>query len=108
VKALRFKARLSAAWAGFNRVVEDYGTYASTFGYVRGASFFLARRRLANLGRQVELMIPGTDIPLTLRVGTSDVEVFREILHRTARSIQNRLQPFILPSSGRLPHRNPP
>jgi FkbM family methyltransferase len=79
VKALRFKARLSAAWAGFNRAVEDYGTYASTFGYVRGASFFLAGRRLANLGRRVELMIPGTDIPLMLRIGTSDVEVFREI-----------------------------
>lgn len=77
--ALRFKARLSAAWAGFNRVVEDYGTYASTFGYVRGASFYLGRQRLSEQGRLVTLMIPGTDVPLTLRVGTSDVEVFREI-----------------------------
>jgi FkbM family methyltransferase len=79
VTALPFKPLLSAGWAGFNRVVDDYGTYASTFGYTRGASNYLARRRLASQGRRVELMIPGTDTSLTLRAGTSDVEVFREI-----------------------------
>lgn len=79
MKKLGFKDRFHGAWPALNGMVEDYSSYAATFGYVRAASIFPARRRLSSAGRRMEVMIPGTDIPLTLRVGTSDVDVFEEI-----------------------------
>lgn len=79
MKKLSFKDRVHGAWPALNGMVEDYSSYAATFGYIRAASMFPARRRLSSAGRRVEVMIPDTDIPLTLRVGTSDVDVFEEI-----------------------------
>ncbi len=79
MKKIGFKDRFHGAWPALNGMVEDYSSYAATFGYIRAASIFPARRRPSNAGRRVEVLIPGTDIPLTLRVGTSDVDVFEEI-----------------------------
>jgi FkbM family methyltransferase len=74
-----FKDRFHRAWPALNNTVECYSSYAAAFGYARATSIFPARNTSSNLGRRVEVMIPGTDIPLTLRVGTSDVDVFEEI-----------------------------
>lgn len=39
----------------------------------------LTRRRAFKLGRRIQVVIPGTEIPLTLRLGTSDINVFQEV-----------------------------
>jgi FkbM family methyltransferase len=79
VKKVGFKDRIHGAWPALNSVVDDYSSYAATFGYMRATSIFPARRRLSSRGRRVDVTIPGTDKRLTLRVGTSDVDVFEEI-----------------------------
>lgn len=62
-----------------NSAADYYGTYAAIFGYARGASLLLTSRRASKSGQRMEVMLPGTDIPLTLRLGTSDISVFKEI-----------------------------
>src|ERR1700735_389142 len=62
-----------------NSAADYYDAYAAAFGYARGASLLLTSRRASNLGKRMEVMLPGTDIPLTLRLGTSDISVFKEI-----------------------------
>lgn len=66
--------------------VLGYAAHAATFGAARGASVLLATRirrklagRRASGGRRVAVKLPGTDIPLTLRLHSSDVNVFYEI-----------------------------
>jgi FkbM family methyltransferase len=39
----------------------------------------LTSRRASKLGKRIEVMLPGTDIPLTLRLGTSDISVFKDM-----------------------------
>ena len=56
-----------------------YDAYAAAFGYTRGASLLLTSRRASKSGKRTEVMLPGTDIPLTLRLGTSDISVFKDI-----------------------------
>ena len=63
----------------FNSAADYYGTYAAIFGYARGASLLLTSRRASKSGQRMEVMLPGTDIPLTLRLGTSDIGVLKEI-----------------------------
>jgi FkbM family methyltransferase len=63
----------------FNSAADYYDAYAAAFGYTRGASLLLTSRRASKLGKRMEVMLPGTDIPLTLRLGTSDISVFKEI-----------------------------
>jgi FkbM family methyltransferase len=63
----------------FNSAADYYDAYAATFGHTRGASLLLTSRRASKLGKRMEVMLPGTDIPLTLRLGTSDISVFKEI-----------------------------
>jgi FkbM family methyltransferase len=74
-----FRAWVHSARPAFNSAADYYGTYAATFGYTRGASLLLTSRRASRLGQRTEVMLPGTDIPLTLRLGTSDISVFKEI-----------------------------
>jgi FkbM family methyltransferase len=62
-----------------NSAADYYDAYAAAFGYTRGASLLLTSRRASKLGKRMEVMLPGTDIPLTLRLGTSDISVFKEI-----------------------------
>jgi FkbM family methyltransferase len=62
-----------------NNAADYYDAYAAAFGYARGAALLLASRRPSTLGKRMEVMLPGTDIPLTLRLGTSDISVFKEI-----------------------------
>ena len=62
-----------------NSAADYYDAYAAAFGYARGASLLLTSRRASNLGKRMDVMLPGTDIPLTLRLGTSDISVFKEI-----------------------------
>ncbi len=62
-----------------NSAADYYDAYAAAFGYTRGASLLLASRRASKLGKRMEVMLPGTDIPLTLRLGTSDISVFKDI-----------------------------
>jgi FkbM family methyltransferase len=66
-------------WPAVNTAVERYSSHAAVFGYTQAASRLLFGRRAARRAQRVEAMLPGTDIPLTLRLGTSDVDVFREI-----------------------------
>jgi FkbM family methyltransferase len=62
-----------------NSAADYYDAYAAAFGNTRGAALLLTSRRPSKLGKRMEVMLPGTDIPLTLRLGTSDVSVFKEI-----------------------------
>jgi FkbM family methyltransferase len=62
-----------------NSAADYYDAYAAAFGHTRGASLLLTSRRPSKLGKRMEVMLPGTDIPLTLRLGTSDISVFKEI-----------------------------
>lgn len=58
----------------------DYVAYALTFGIARGTSLFaISRGRRKSASRLVTVTVPGTDIPITLRLGSSDMSVFREI-----------------------------
>ena len=75
----RFRAWANSAWPAFNEVMDRYSAYAATFGYVRGASLFLASRKAFKRGKRTEVMVPGTHIPLTLRLGTSDISVFQHV-----------------------------
>ena len=63
----------------FHSAADYYDAYAAAFGHTRGASLLLTSRRASNVGKRMEVMLPGTDIPLTLRLGTSDISVFKEI-----------------------------
>jgi FkbM family methyltransferase len=63
----------------FNSAADYYDAYAAAFGHRRGASLLLTSRRPSRLGKRTQVMLPGTDIPLTLRLGTSDISVFKEI-----------------------------
>src|ERR1700722_756833 len=74
-----FEAWVHGARPAFNSAVDCYYAYAATFGYTRGASLLLTSRRASKLENRTEVMLPGTDIPLTLRLGTSDISVFKEI-----------------------------
>jgi FkbM family methyltransferase len=74
-----FQAWVHGVRPAFNGAADYYGAYAATFGYTRGASLLLTSRRASKLGQRLEVMLPGTDIPLTLRLGTSDISVFKEI-----------------------------
>jgi FkbM family methyltransferase len=62
-----------------NSAANYYDAYAAAFGYTRGASLLLTSRRASKLGKRIEVMLPGTDIPLTLRLGTSDISVFKDM-----------------------------
>jgi FkbM family methyltransferase len=62
-----------------NSAADYYDAYAAAFGYTRGASLLLTSRRASKLGKRMEVVLPGTDIPLTLRLGTSDISVFKDI-----------------------------
>lgn len=73
------RARFHGVRHAFNSAADYYDAYAAAFGYTRGASLLLASRRASNSGKRMEVMLPGADIPLTLRLGTSDVRVFKEI-----------------------------
>jgi FkbM family methyltransferase len=74
-----FQAWVHDVRPALNSAADYYGAYAAIFGYTRGASLLLASRRASKLGQRMEVMLPGTDIPLTLRLGTSDISVFKEI-----------------------------
>jgi FkbM family methyltransferase len=74
-----FQAWVHGVRPACNSAADYYGTYAAIFGYTRGASLLLASRRASKSGQWMEVMLPGTDIPLTLRLGTSDISVFKEI-----------------------------
>jgi FkbM family methyltransferase len=74
-----FQAWVHGVRPVFNGAADYYGAYAAIFGYARGASLLLTSRRASKLGQRMEVMLPGTDIPLTLRLGTSDISVFKEI-----------------------------
>jgi FkbM family methyltransferase len=74
-----FQAWVHGVRPAFSSAADYYGAYASVFGYARGASLLLTSRRPSKLGERTEVMLPGTDIPLTLRLGTSDISVFKEI-----------------------------
>jgi FkbM family methyltransferase len=74
-----FQAWVHGVRPACNSAADYYGTYAAIFGYTRGASLLLASRRASKSGQRMEVMLPGTDIPLTLRLGTSDISVFKEI-----------------------------
>jgi FkbM family methyltransferase len=57
-----------------------YESHRNTFGAVRGSVLYtrtLVRPRSA--GRRVTVSIPGTDIPITVRLGSSDINVFQDI-----------------------------
>jgi FkbM family methyltransferase len=73
------RARGRGVRSALNSAADYYDAYAAAFGYARGASLLLASRRASKLGKLMEVMLPGTDIPLTLRLGTSDISVFKEI-----------------------------
>jgi FkbM family methyltransferase len=62
-----------------NSAADYYDAYAAAFGNTRGAALLLTSRRPSKVGKRMEVMLPGTDIPLTLRLGTSDISVFKEI-----------------------------
>lgn len=58
----------------------DYVAHATTFGVARGTLLFTASHvRPKKAGRQVTVKLPGTDVALTVRLGTSDMRVFQEI-----------------------------
>jgi FkbM family methyltransferase len=57
-----------------------YAAHAATFGVIRGASVLMATRVRHKLaGRRVTVKLPGTDVRLTVRLRSSDVNVFYEI-----------------------------
>ena len=78
-KSSGFQLPVLGLRSAFNNAADHYDAYAAAFGYTRGASLLLTSRRASKLGKRMEVMLPGTDIPLTLRLGTSDISVFKEI-----------------------------
>lgn len=57
-----------------------YEAHRDTFGVVRGSAYYARTRGRPSLaGRRVTTSIPGTDIPIVVRLGSSDVNVFQDI-----------------------------
>lgn len=63
-----------------NRILYTQYTYATVFGHVRGGWIYATSKALPKTAkRRVTVMLPGSNIPLTIRPGTSDILVFNEI-----------------------------
>jgi len=57
-----------------------YESHRDTFGALRGSVLYARTRVRPGLaGRRVTISIPGTDIPITVRLGSSDINVFQDI-----------------------------
>lgn len=57
-----------------------YEAHRDTFGAVRGSALYATTRGRPGLARRrVTISIPGTDIPITVRLGSSDINVFQDI-----------------------------
>jgi FkbM family methyltransferase len=63
-----------------DRALKYYGIYTAVFGRARGnwlCATSLCRPKM--IGRRVTVVLPGTDIPVIVRLRTSDIQVFHEI-----------------------------
>jgi hypothetical protein len=56
--------------------------YVIVFGASRGAAIFAASLRPSSAGRRMATKVPGVDVPLTVRLGTSDATVLYDIFFR--------------------------
>jgi FkbM family methyltransferase len=74
--------RLIGAWQRISHVVGNAGEYIICFGFLRG-TFLLAAitARLYPSGKTARAAVPGSDIQLLVRLGTSDTAVFRDIYY---------------------------
>jgi FkbM family methyltransferase len=70
-------------WLG--RAWPKSAAYPDCFGALRGSYFLaLSHLRSKSSGREVEVLAPGSGIPVIVRLGTSDVQVFNDIYRRQA------------------------
>ena len=68
-------------WVG--RAWPNSTSYFVCFGALRGAYLLLwAHMWPKSRGRKIKLTIPGSDVPLLVRLGTSDIHVFNDIYRR--------------------------
>ena len=74
--ASRLRSSIGLAWVHGDDVVDKVTRYANCFGGVRGPLLYLLSPRPRFRGRLLEATVPGTDIKVVLRLGTSDVSVF--------------------------------
>ncbi len=76
-------AAVNRAWPIIYERLAFFAAHLFCFGVVRGAYLFLLSRAWPkSRGREVGLRAPGTGAPLTVRLGTSDVQVFNDIYLR--------------------------
>ncbi len=74
--ASRLRSAIGLAWARGDDVVDRATRYANCFGAVQGPLLYMLSARPRVRGRLHEATVPGTDIKVLLRLGTSDISVF--------------------------------
>jgi FkbM family methyltransferase len=76
------RKRLGHLWHDINQLVEDASSYIICFGLARSC-LLLARRLIwPNAGqRAVPVPVPGSEVKLLVRPGTTDVIVFNDVFH---------------------------
>lgn len=76
-------AQVSRAWPKLYTQLAFFGVHLVCFGVPRGASLFLwSYLRPKSRGQEIKLAAPGSGASLTVRLGTSDVQVFNDIYLR--------------------------
>lgn len=73
---------LSRGWRGFNKFVEEVGNYIICMGLARSCLLLISRAIRSSLIPQAVLApVPGSDVKLLVRPGTSDIFVFNSTFH---------------------------
>jgi FkbM family methyltransferase len=72
----KLRSNIGFAWVRSDAAVDNLTRYARCFGGIQGPLLYLLSPTQQFKGRLVEATVPGTDVKLQLRVGTSDISVF--------------------------------
>jgi FkbM family methyltransferase len=76
------RKRLGRLWHGTNQLVEKISSYIICFGPVRGCLLYISLAIRPSLSRRAILArVPGSELKLLVRPGTSDIVVFNDIFH---------------------------
>jgi FkbM family methyltransferase len=75
----KLRSNIGLAWVHGDAAVDSITRYASCFGGIRGPVLSMLSSTQQFRGRTCEATVPGTDVKLLLRLGTSDISVFNGI-----------------------------
>lgn len=97
----RLQSKAGLAWAHSNNTVENMACYASCFGAIKGSLVFLETAlRPSARGRLFEKAVPGSDVKVLIRLGTTDIDVFTSIFCLQERGWDFRRPPRTIVDAG--------